>query len=145
MIRILKRLARIAVAYFVILTVCFTEDCIYTSAWGGPVTILIGWALLFLYAGIATVGALIIGLVFKISALARFWQKLGRWTLLISLIGIAGIFSANSLGLRNHDPVTNYRLMDSNLWWTCLFFVAFPIVNGPKTAPSETSPLKISS
>jgi hypothetical protein len=135
---ILRRLAQAAAGFTVGWLVIFVESMLCETAFGGPFTILVSLGLKLFFAGMATLAALLLGLVLLAPGIRDVWSRLGFWSLLLSAAGVCVIGFASKLGLRTVDPVSNYRIMPFWVWSGCLFAIVFPIVNlpgscGPKT------------
>lgn len=128
---IIRRLIQLAIAYAVVWSVCVVEFVICGTAYGGPFTILVAVILKSLFAGLAVVLALVIGLFLLIPGVRDLWTRLGYWSLLLSAAALAVMIFASKLGLRTVDPVSNYRTMPFGIWCFCLVEIGFPIVNLP--------------
>lgn len=111
--------------------VCFVESNTCYTAWGGMFTIVIGFLLLFVYAGLAVVLSLLVGLIFLIPPIRKIWLKVGYLGLFFSIAGMMVMANATKLGLRTEEPISKYRIMPFGIWCLCLFAIVFPIVNIP--------------
>jgi hypothetical protein len=127
---VIRRVVQAGVAFAIGWVVCFVESMSCETAWGGPFTILVSFILKFVFAGLAVGLALVVGLLLLIPGVRDLWQRVGCWSLLISVIALTVMIFASKLGLRTTDPVSNYRMMPFGIWSICLFGIVFPIVIG---------------
>ncbi len=111
--------------------VVFVESMFCETAYGGPFTIIVSLVVKTAFAAAAVGSALLIGRVLLVPSVRNMWRRTGYWSLLISGAGLAVIVFATELGIRTVEPVSNYRMMSSGAWFTCLVAIAFPIVNLP--------------
>jgi hypothetical protein len=91
--------------------VIFIESILCETAYGGPFTILVSFAMKFFFAGLATGAALLLGLVLLAPGIRDVWRRVGFWSLVLSAAGVCLIGFATKLGLRTVEPVSNYRMI----------------------------------
>jgi hypothetical protein len=112
--------------------VAFIEGSLCYTAYGGPFTVLMSFVMEFVFSGVAVGMALLVGLILLTPGVRDLWRRIGYWSLILSVASVGVIIFSSKLGLRNIDPVSNYRIMPFGIWSLCMFGIVFPIVNLPE-------------
>ena len=111
--------------------VCFVESMLCETAYGGPFTIIASFVMKFFITCIAVGTALLLGRVLMIPKIREVWWRIGYWRLVVSVAPLCVMIFATQLGIRQIEPISNYRMMPFWIWSICLFLIVFPIVNWP--------------
>ena len=128
---IIARITFTIVGFVVGWWVCIVESMLCETAYGGPFTIFASFVMKFVFTGVAVGAALLLGRVLIFPGISEIWWRIGYWKLLLSVAPVCLMIFATRLGIRQIEPISNYRMMPFWIWSACHFLIVFPIVNWP--------------